>query len=158
MKEWFGGVLSAGGKKLCLLLGGMSTTSARAMESATAILMGNERSVKEISSFAKKQMPLASIYLERKKGKRAQRLSPLNGWKKEGIDADRRELFMANIVTAKELGQYLKLSESTIYKLASDGNIPGFKIGDSWRFDMDEIFQLIRKGMKRNNKKKKNNE
>jgi len=40
---------------------------------------------------------------------------------------------MANIVTAQELGQYLKLSESTINKLALDGKLPGFKIGDSWR-------------------------
>lgn len=52
---------------------------------------------------------------------------------------------MANIVTAKELGRYLKLSESTIYKLASGGNLPGFKIGDSWRFDMDEVIKLIKK-------------
>ncbi len=52
---------------------------------------------------------------------------------------------MANIMTAKELGRYLKLSESTIYKLASERNLPGFKIGDSWRFDMDEIIKLIRK-------------
>ena len=52
---------------------------------------------------------------------------------------------MASIVTAKELGQYLKLSESTIYKLASDGNLPGFKIGDSWRFDMEEVIKVIKK-------------
>ena len=51
---------------------------------------------------------------------------------------------MANIVTAKEVGQYLKLTESTIYKLASEGEIPSFKIGKSWRFDMDEILQLIK--------------
>lgn len=51
---------------------------------------------------------------------------------------------MANIVTAKEVGQYLKLTESTIYKLASDGELPGFKIGKSWRFDMDEILKLIK--------------
>ena len=38
---------------------------------------------------------------------------------------------MITIVTAKELGQYLKLSESTIYKLASEGKLPGYKIGDS---------------------------
>jgi|GEM_PF-661753 len=49
-----------------------------------------------------------------------------------------------NIVTAKEVGQYLKLSESTIYKLAASGEIPGFKIGDSWRFDMEEILEMIR--------------
>jgi excisionase family DNA binding protein len=50
---------------------------------------------------------------------------------------------MPNIVTAKEVGQYLRFSESTIYKLAANGEIPGFKIGDSWRFDMDEILELI---------------
>jgi len=51
---------------------------------------------------------------------------------------------MANIVTAKELCDYLKLSDSTIYKLASNGELPGFRIGDSWRFDMDEVFERIR--------------
>ena len=55
---------------------------------------------------------------------------------------------MANIVTAQELGQYLKLSDSTIYKLALDGKLPGFKIGDSWRFDFDEVVKLIRKSTK----------
>jgi excisionase family DNA binding protein len=51
---------------------------------------------------------------------------------------------MANIVKAKELGEFLRLSESTIYKLASKGQLPGFKIGDSWRFDMDKILELTR--------------
>ena len=55
---------------------------------------------------------------------------------------------MANIVTAQELGQYLKLSDSTIYKLALDGKLPGFKIGDSWRFDFDEVAKLIKKSTK----------
>ena len=50
---------------------------------------------------------------------------------------------MEKIITAKELGQFLKLSESTIYKLASNGEIPGFKIGDSWRFEMEEIQKII---------------
>lgn len=62
---------------------------------------------------------------------------------------------MANIVTAKDLGKYLKLSESTIYKLTLEGELPGFKIGDSWRFDMDEILKLIKKVRKENNKKEK---
>jgi excisionase family DNA binding protein len=50
---------------------------------------------------------------------------------------------MPNIVTAKEVSHYLKLTESTIYKLASMGEIPGFKIGKSWRFDMDEVLRRI---------------
>ena len=56
---------------------------------------------------------------------------------------------MANIVKAKELGEYLKLSESTIYKLATDGKLPGFRIGKSWRFDLDEILRLIQKEKRR---------
>ena len=50
---------------------------------------------------------------------------------------------MATIVTAKEVGQYLKLTESTIYKLALNGEIPGFRVGKSWRFDMEEIIRII---------------
>ena len=46
---------------------------------------------------------------------------------------------MEKIITARELSQFLKLSESTIYKLASNGEIPGFRIGDSWRFELEEI-------------------
>lgn len=62
-----------------------------------------------------------------------------------------RELEMANIVNAKEVSEYLKLTESTIYKLASVGEIPGFKIGKSWRFDIQEILRRI-KSMKNNSK------
>ena len=52
---------------------------------------------------------------------------------------------MAEFLTAKELSHYLKLSDSTIYKLAAEGELPGFKIGDSWRFDLDEILKVIQK-------------
>jgi excisionase family DNA binding protein len=55
---------------------------------------------------------------------------------------------MANIVKAKELGQFLKLSESTVYKLVKENVIPGFKIGDSWRVDVDEVSKMIEKAKK----------
>jgi len=61
---------------------------------------------------------------------------------------------MSNIVTPKELSRYLKLSESTIYKLASQGELPGFKIGDSWRFDMEEVMKVIREAKKNKGVKK----
>jgi excisionase family DNA binding protein len=50
---------------------------------------------------------------------------------------------MATIVTTKEVAEFLRLTESTICKLVAEGELPGFKIGDSWRFDMDEIMQHI---------------
>ena len=55
-----------------------------------------------------------------------------------------KPLGIDNIVTAKELSQFLKLSKSKIYELAFGGELPGFKIGDSWRFDMEEIIQWVR--------------
>lgn len=38
------------------------------------------------------------------------------------------------IMTLKEIAEYLKLAEKTAYRLAADGTIPGFKVGGSWRF------------------------
>ena len=60
---------------------------------------------------------------------------------------------MEKILTAKELSQYLKLSESTIYKLSATGEIPAFKVGDSWRFELDEIQKMIRDSKKRGKQK-----
>lgn len=59
---------------------------------------------------------------------------------------------MAKIVTAKEVAGFLKLTESTICKLASEGELPGFKIGKSWRFDMEEILRKIDAAKARNAK------
>jgi excisionase family DNA binding protein len=50
---------------------------------------------------------------------------------------------MAKIVTAKEVAEYLRLNQNTIINLAVKGDLPGFKIGKSWRFDMDEIIAAI---------------
>lgn len=38
------------------------------------------------------------------------------------------------IMTLKEVAEYLKLAEKTVYRLAAEGKIPGFKVGGSWRF------------------------
>ena len=47
------------------------------------------------------------------------------------------------IVTAKKVAEYLKLTESTVYNLAIHGDLPGFKIGKSWRFDRGDILARI---------------
>jgi excisionase family DNA binding protein len=52
---------------------------------------------------------------------------------------------MARIVTAKEVAEYLRLNQNTIINLAVKGDLPGFKIGKSWRFDMDEVIATIEK-------------
>ena len=50
----------------------------------------------------------------------------------------------SDIMTIKELSEYLKLNEKTAYRLASEGKIPGFKVGGSWRFRCDEIEKLTK--------------
>ena len=57
---------------------------------------------------------------------------------------------MGTMITPKEVGQYLKLSESTVYKLIKNNELPGFKIGDSWRFDSEEIEAMIKTAKKNN--------
>ena len=39
-----------------------------------------------------------------------------------------------DIMTMDELAEYLKISKSTLYKLAVDNKLPGQKIGKRWRF------------------------
>ena len=39
-----------------------------------------------------------------------------------------------DILTIKEVAEYLKIKEKTAYALAAKGEIPGFKVGGSWRF------------------------
>lgn len=50
-----------------------------------------------------------------------------------GIKAGADEM-PEEIMTLKEVAEYLKLAEKTAYRLAADGTIPGFKVGGSWRF------------------------
>lgn len=45
------------------------------------------------------------------------------------------------IMTVKEVSEYLRLAESTVYKLAQEGKLPGRKIGGAWRFSREGIDQ-----------------
>ena len=45
----------------------------------------------------------------------------------------------------REVASLLKINEKTAYKLAAKGDIPGFKIGGSWRFDKGEIESWIKR-------------
>ena len=50
-----------------------------------------------------------------------------------------------DILTIKELAAYLKMAEKTLYRLASKGEVPGFKVGGAWRFRKGEIDKWIEK-------------
>lgn len=44
-----------------------------------------------------------------------------------------------NVFTVQELAAYLRMKPLTIYKHASSGRIPGFKVGSHWRFKRQTI-------------------
>ena len=49
----------------------------------------------------------------------------------------------SEILTLKEVADYLKLAEKTAYRLAAEGKLPGFKVGGSWRFKREDIESWI---------------
>ena len=48
-----------------------------------------------------------------------------------------------DILTIREVADYLKVTERTLYRLVQDGEVPGFKVGGSWRFRRDDLEQWI---------------
>jgi len=40
----------------------------------------------------------------------------------------------SDLLTANEVSEYLRIPQSTVYKLVQEGKIPGFKVGRHWRF------------------------
>ena len=42
-------------------------------------------------------------------------------------------------MTVKEMADYLGVHSSTIYKLLKKHQIPGFRVGSDWRFNVEEV-------------------
>lgn len=49
------------------------------------------------------------------------------------------------VLTIEDLAAYLKVSKSTLYKLAQDGVLPGTKVGKHWRFHKDAVVDWLRR-------------
>jgi len=47
------------------------------------------------------------------------------------------------IMTVKQVAEYLQMDEHTIYKLARSGQIPSIKIAGQWRFKKEVIDKWI---------------
>ena len=45
----------------------------------------------------------------------------------------------ANIMTVRELADYLRVHPSTIYRLLRHGTLPTFRVGSDWRFSREAI-------------------
>ncbi len=61
--------------------------------------------------------------------------------KKNGVH-DKRQ-----IMTLREVAQYLGLHVMTVYKLTREGHFPAAKIGGQWRFKRDVLDEWLERQM-----------
>ena len=47
------------------------------------------------------------------------------------------------ILTVKDVADYLKVNERTVYRMAAADKLPAFKVGASWRFKKEDIDSWI---------------
>ena len=55
-------------------------------------------------------------------------------------------LTRSDVMTAREVGELVRLPTSTIYDLARRGVLPGHRIGRAWRFIRGEVEDQLRAG------------
>ena len=55
----------------------------------------------------------------------------------------RSETQVREILTPREAAEYLSVHVRTIYRLAKNGEIPGRKIGGSWRFKKNALDEWL---------------
>jgi len=53
------------------------------------------------------------------------------------------EIRVKEILTPREAAEYLSVHVRTIYRLAKNGDIPGRKVGGSWRFKKDVLDEWL---------------
>jgi len=64
----------------------------------------------------------------------------------------------SEFLTAEEVAEYLRLPLSTVYKLAQDKRLPGFKVGKHWRFRREAIQEWIKQQESQNEPVSKHSE
>lgn len=43
------------------------------------------------------------------------------------------------VMTLEEVARYLRINKSTVYRMARDGTLPAWKLGNVWRFKKEAI-------------------
>jgi excisionase family DNA binding protein len=54
---------------------------------------------------------------------------------------------MESIFTVNDLAKYLKINPQVVTRMAKKGEIPGFKVGNRWRFRREDVDRWIEKRM-----------
>ena len=51
--------------------------------------------------------------------------------------------YEGEVLTLRQVAEFLKVTDRTIYRLAAAKKIPAFKVGGTWRFSKAEITEWI---------------
>jgi len=51
---------------------------------------------------------------------------------------------MTRWLTVKQVAEYLQMSRDKVYDMAQKGELPGCKIRQQWRFDLEEVDAWVR--------------
>lgn len=57
------------------------------------------------------------------------------------------------ILTIKEVADYLQVNERTMYRLANKGAVPAFKVANAWRFRKSDLDHWIAQQTNKTNNK-----
>ncbi|RKX64605.1 MAG: DNA-binding protein [Thermodesulfobacteriota bacterium] len=52
------------------------------------------------------------------------------------------------LMTVKEVAEYLRLDEHTVYRMARKGEIPAYKVAGQWRFKKKMIEEWLEQNLK----------
>jgi excisionase family DNA binding protein len=58
-------------------------------------------------------------------------------------------------MTVRDVAGFLAVDEKTIYRLAQQGKLPGFKVAGTWRFQLQDIQEWIAKQKVQSRKRSK---
>jgi len=53
---------------------------------------------------------------------------------------------MGTVMTLEEVAAYLRVHQSTVYRLLKAQSIPAFKLGSDWRFNQESIDKWMAQG------------
>lgn len=53
-----------------------------------------------------------------------------------------------NALTVQDVAKYLNVDPKTVYRMLNKGDLPGFKVGGSWRFKKEDLDDWIAKQKK----------
>jgi PTS system nitrogen regulatory IIA component len=67
------------------------------------------------------------------------------------IHFSRRIRMNSEVLTVQEVANYLRIDIRTVYRLAKRGDIPCKKIGRQWRFNREDIKELVSSGLRNRN-------